>query len=346
MIASLLPNLLVLACLAGMAVYGWREGLFLATIAGLQVLASFLVALAYVPVLATFVLSWGVPSGYSQAMAFLLVFGLGILAVRLAVGAGVPRDAIPFAPLIDTVGGAVVGSVAGLVLGAGLLIGWSMADLPAGFRLETANLGLDTGSSLLSSFARCVLPAGKDRDILLEGESSTDAIDTERRCSEPFVDANQSGSFDAGERYLDLNRNGSFTRDMPFTDINGNGRRDFGLRECYQLAAWKDLAVLHVPRITSPAVIDVKRTDESDSVLYQATARDDEPGDMLAFALKPDAEDDAADLQIEAATGCVYFVDTPDSSVRKTYRFTVVVTDRHGLQTERAVRVSIAPARR
>lgn len=346
MLTELLPNLVVAASIAGMAIYGWRQGLFLATVAGLQVLAPCLAALAFVPELQAFVSSWGIPSDQSFCVAFLLIFGLGILGIRLAVGAGVPHDAISFAPIIDMVGGGLVGAVAGLVVAGGLLIAWSMAGLPQGAELDARTLVIDAGKTMLSSFSRCVMPAGDGRKLLLEGERTSVDSAAAGRCSEPFVDANHNGAFDAGERYLDLDHNGSFTLERPFVDVNGNHCRDFGLCECYELASWQDLAVLYTPRITSRATASVKRTEDSDDELYQVTASDEEPGDMLTFHLKTDAEDDAADLVIDATSGRVGFIELPDPDLRKTYRFTVVVTDRHGLQAEQAIRVSIAPAGR
>jgi hypothetical protein len=346
MLGGILPNLVVVASIAGLAIYGWRQGLFLATVAGLQVLTSFLVGMACVPEVAAFVSTWGVPGHQGLATAFLLVFGLGILAVRLAIGAGVPHDAIPFAPIVDTVGGGLVGAMAGLVLGGALLIGWSMAALPDQARLDAAGLSFDAGSKMLAAFARCVLPAGTARGVLLDGEASDSATGEGPRCSEPFVDANRNAAFDAGERYLDLDRDGRFTRQRPFVDENSNQRRDFGLRECYRLAAWQDLVVLHTPRLTSPVHVDMKRQDDIDDTLYQASAADDDPGDTLKFALVKDAKDDATDLEIDAATGRVSVLEFPDPNVRKTYRFTVMVTDRHGLTATQAVSVSVSSKRR
>ena len=345
----LLSDVFVAATVAGFAFYGWQQGLFITTIAALQVLASAMTAMAFASTLAPMLESAGVPGEWALAAGYFGIFAGGMLATRLAVGAVVPRDAISFARAIDTFLSAAVGAVAGLVLAGTILVGWSMAALPDWARLDAAGRKLDAGSQLLATFTRCLLPAGRARDALLDGEAAAGQPAGEPtnapRCSEPFVDANGNGAFDEGERYLDLDDDGRFTRQRFFVDSNGNRRRDFGLRECLRLAAWKDVAVMHTPRITSPASGDVKRKGAG-TLLYQAVATDDDPGDVLGFALKADAGDNAADLAIDAATGRVTSLTDPESDMRKTYRFTVVVTDRHGLAAEQPVTVSIAPDRR
>lgn len=347
MLGGILPNLIVVTAIAVMAIYGWRQGLFLATVAGLHVLTSLLVGIAFVPEVAAFVISWGVVQHQGLATAFFFLFGLGIVAVRLAVGAGVPRDAISFAPIIDTIGGAVVGAVAGGVVAGGILIGWSMAALPGWAQLDVERLEFDPGSHMLATFSRCVQPSGPGRDVLLNGEPfATVADDNTPQCSEPFVDANRNGVFDDGERYLDTDGNGHFTSQRPFIDVNGSRRRDFGLLECYRLAAWRNLSALHAPRITSPRVLDVTRDDEAEALLYQASVLDQDPDDLPIFTLKPREKDDAGDLEIEATTGRVFFVEPPNLDGRRTYRFTVVATDRHGLFTEQPVRVTVRPVAR
>jgi len=345
----LFADVFVAATVAGFAFYGWQQGLFVTTIASLQVLASALAAVAFASTLAPMLESAGVPSEWALAVGYFGIAAGGVLVTRLAVGAVVPREAISFARAIDTFLSAAVGAVAGMVLAGAILVGWSMAVLPDWARLDAAGMKLDAGSQLLATFTRCLLPAGQSRDVLFDGEAAARQSEGEPtnapRCSEPFVDANGNGAFDDGERYLDLDDDGQFTRQRFFAASNGNRRRDFGLRECLRLAAWKQLVVMHTPRITSPASGDVKRTAAA-TQLYQAVATDEDPGDTLTFALKADTGDNALDLAIDAANGRVTFLTAPESDTRKTYRFTVVVTDRQGLVAEQPVAVSIIPDRR
>lgn len=250
---SLLADAFVLAVIAGFAFYGWQQGLFITTIAALQVLAAGLAALAFAASVAPLLESLGLSPDRSLPAAYVVVCAGSMLAGRLAVGAFVPRDAIGFARIIDTFLSAVIGGFAGLVLAGVILVGWSMMPLPDWARLRADGLRVDAGSWFLGSFSRCVQPAGPGRDVLLDGESAADEGNEAGRCSEPFVDGNRNGTFDEGERHLDLDGDGSFTPERSFTDINGNGRRDLGLRECYRLAAWKDLVVLRPPPATPAA---------------------------------------------------------------------------------------------
>lgn len=350
LITECLPSLVVVASISGLAIFGWRQGLFLSTIVGLQILASCLTGLAFAPESAAFVRSLGVPPEQAVSVGYILLFALSVLTIRLAVGAGVPDNAISFAPILDTVGGATVGVVTGLVLSGGLLIGWSMADPPDWARLNVASLSLDTGSQTLAAFTRCLRSAGVDHDVLRDGEvssASAGALGSDAmQCSEPFVDVDLNGAYSDGERYLDLDQDGRFTRQRPFKDLNGNRRRDFGLFECYRLTAWRHLAVLHTPRITSPKAVEARLMDNLGGPIYKATAADAEPDDVISFSLQMTAADDSANLTIDALTGEVTLFEPPDPETKKMYRFTVVATDRHGLKAEQPVSVTIGPGRR
>lgn len=68
-------DLLVIVLALGLAAFGYRHGLFLATLSGLAVLVSLVVALAVSGVLAELVVSLGCPEPYAVATVFGLVFG-------------------------------------------------------------------------------------------------------------------------------------------------------------------------------------------------------------------------------------------------------------------------------
>ena len=163
-------DMLVAIPLAGLAIYGWQNGLFLATVAGLQLLGSFVGALAFAPAVAAAVEAINCPPAQSLGVAYLLVFLAGLLATRLAIGGFVPEGVVRFAPIIDKVGGACLGAVAGFLLAGSLLVGWSLLAMPESFRLDVANLKLDAGSRLLGTVARCVEADPSRRAELLGGD--------------------------------------------------------------------------------------------------------------------------------------------------------------------------------
>lgn len=171
-LALLAGDLIVVASLAGLATYGWQHGVFLAVIAGLQVLGSFVAALAFTPAVAAGMQVVGCPPSQSLGVAYVLTFLGGLVATRLAVGAGIPERSVRFAPILDQVAGACLGIVSGFVLAGSLLVGWSLLGVPESLRLDTASLKIDAGSRMLGTFGRCVEPDPTRRRMLLGGDAT------------------------------------------------------------------------------------------------------------------------------------------------------------------------------
>lgn len=248
-VANALANLLVAMPIAGMALFGWQNGVFLATVVGLQVLSGFVAALALVAPLAVVLEGLDCPASHACVVAYAMILGGSVLATRLAVGAAIPQGAMRFPPAYDQALGACVGLVAGIILSGALFIGWSMAAVPGWLRLDAARLRCDTGSWMLRTFVRCIEPDAGRRVGLLEGEQMTPAVGDGDdvvgiTCSEPFDDGNGNRVHDDQEAFVDVDGDGRFTADMPFRDDNADGRRRIGLLECYRLANWTQATVV------------------------------------------------------------------------------------------------------
>lgn len=149
-------DLLVIALALGLAAFGYRHGLFLATLSGLAVLVSLVVALAASGMLAELVVSLGCPEPYAVATVFGLVFGGCLVGARLLVGATVPENAVRLPPLFDAGGGLLVGSVAGLAAAGGGLIGLSTIPRPADYHIDGKALRFDCGQMMLHTYAACL----------------------------------------------------------------------------------------------------------------------------------------------------------------------------------------------
>jgi len=336
---------LVLALAAGMAYYGFKQGLFLSTIAGLHALIALLGALGLAGAVADWLILAEVPRAYALPGGFfgaLIVLAVGI---RLAVGAAVPPDTVRLAPNLDKLAGAIVGAVAGLVIAGAVLIGFSIAPVPPAYRIDGSKMKLDMGSRMLRTFVRCVAGDEATRRLLLEGEPGTplDPAAGQGRpaWSEPFVDANGSLTYDDGEHYIDTDGNGSFTKELKANDINGDGRRDVGLLERYRSGHWEGFIAVQAPKLTSKDVAYVKEHAPVETVVHKATATDVDPGDVLTYSLKPDQQDDAALVAIDPASGEIVLKSPADREIHKRYQFTVVVTDKSGLADEQGVTVNV-----
>lgn len=342
--------------IAALALYGWFRGGFLATIAGLGVLGAFLAAVALARPLSGVVESLGCPASQSLAAAYLLVFAAVLVGVRLAVGAAIPDGALKLAPLADHVCGVVLGAGAGLVLGGAVLVGWSMAEMPAWLRLDNTYQPLDSGGRVLATFARFAARDAAGRALVLDGDRPARDGDADRglRASEPFVDSNRSGACDAGataaagdEPYLDIDSSGGFTRDLAWSAAAA-GRRSVGLRDCYRLAEWRRVRSMHAPRIDSGDAAEVTENTPVEEVVYQARAVDVD-GDAVTFAVEPvpaageEGEEAAPEpgVAIDRATGAVTLVEPADFELAKAHEFVVVATDSTGLAARKRVRLRV-----
>lgn len=92
------------------------------------------------------------------------------------------------------------------------------------------------------------------------------------------------------------------------------------------------------PVITSTAAATVAENIAVSTVVYDANATDVDTGDSLSFKL---AGADASAFTIDAATGEVRFVASPDFEAKSSYAIDVVATDKAGASTTKAVTVSV-----
>jgi hypothetical protein len=172
-------NLVVLAIVAGMAFYGWQNGILLATLAGMGVWLSLVAGLGFAGPLKEQLVGLQCPPGFAFPAAFGLVF-LGLLiATRLAIGGGIREGSGRFPALIDGVGGLIVGSLAGWVVAGAVLVAMSILPVPEAARISGHTLRLDAGSWLLrrgvaGSLAEQPADAARIGDDLLQKYASGD----------------------------------------------------------------------------------------------------------------------------------------------------------------------------
>ena len=246
-----LGDLFILAIVLGTAAYGVSSGLFIATIIGMQALTAIMLALGFLQPCAALLISLDMPPVYAVPVAFgLLALGTAVI-LRLLIGRYVPADAVSFEPLVDKVGGGLLGGIAGIIAAGGVLLAMSILPLPSTLRLAPDALRFDPGSSLLRTFARVAVPDKTQQQILLEGDLGGEdgtgwAVVTVNQetgkpnyppdgrippeppadgsepapfdppppgiWSEPFADRNGNGARDESEAFLDYVPDGTFTK--------------------------------------------------------------------------------------------------------------------------------------
>lgn len=151
-----IANLVVVMVIVGMGLYGWQYGAFLATLAGMQVFIAAMAALGFAGELEYLLTLAECPESIAFAVAFLIIFGAVLVLTRLAIGAGVGEETMRLPPIFDKTLGPLLGLFAGAVLAGAILIAWSIAPLSESLRIHGPALGLDMGSPLLRTAARCL----------------------------------------------------------------------------------------------------------------------------------------------------------------------------------------------
>lgn len=293
-------SLLVLAIVAGMAAFGFQFGLFLGILVGLGAIATLLVAFGLGEALASLLVAAEMPADYAFPVSVGLLAVACALTVRIAIGGAIGDGTLRFSPLIDKIGGVVIGSLAGVVIAGTILVMLSVMPIPAAYSIDGARTKYDLGTRVLKTFASLIESDVAAREVLLNGEVPAGEPAGGPETSELFVDLNGNGLFDgegeAAERYLDRDGNGSFTPRVAYTDTNGNGVRDIGLLERYRLRAWQKLRVMHYPTITSPATSILTVILGDGQEVYKAVATDLDADDQITFSLR----DPTATVETEA----------------------------------------------
>jgi hypothetical protein len=173
-VTAYVGNGIVLAALVGMIAFAWRQGLFAATVVALGCLAAFVGALAGVGPVSKHLFDLEVPVELAPAAAFAIVLAGLLLALRGACGRWLPEQAVWMGGLISRLAACGVGGIAGAILAAATLVGWTMLPLPAALTLRPDELVWDPGPWALKIFTRCVEPDRAGRDTMLgtagEGE--------------------------------------------------------------------------------------------------------------------------------------------------------------------------------
>ena len=341
--AAVMPVSVVL-----LGLFGYRHGLFLATVVGLVLLTGFLGALALAPAGAAFLESFDCPAAYSLTASYCSLFAVAAAACRFGIGEIVQEDDVRFGGAIDKVGGLVIGGVVGMLVAGAVLVGWSMWQLPRGLKPDMTSMKSDAGAKALRAFARCIHTDSQLRDRLLHGdfERSTATATADGggrvRASEPFVDIDGDWVHGDHEPYLDYDHNGTFTTSAAVIDRSsgGRGRRAVGLLDAYWLGSWRAVRVVTAPQFTSPARIDAD-TRGTERPLLLLAAADADDGDTLTYSMASKDGDDSPLVTIDPTTGEVTLTTSQVGSDLQSLRFKAVVTDRSGLTDEREITVTL-----
>jgi hypothetical protein len=340
-ITAFLGNGIVLSALIGMVAVAWKQGLFVVTAVTLGCLAAFVGALAGVGTAGQFLLDLEVPDSLAAAAAYALLLAGLLLAVRAACGHWMPEQAVWMGGLASRLAACCLGGIAGAILAAAALIGWTLLPLPASLSLRPDELFWDPGPWALKIFARCAESDRSRRDTML-GATGSRGGDWGPARSEPFFDENRNCIRDPNERFLDRNGDGEFTilHEAGGTSPDQPAWRP-GLLDHYRLAAWRHVMAAHAPRISSEDAVSVNVATLGEGV-YRATVIDPDGCDATTFSLVAEgAKGGEPPLTIDPQAGVVTLAESELAAPRRKYTFTVKATDKAGLSDERPVTVTV-----
>ena len=258
-------GLITILIVALIAWLGSRYGLFLATVWGLQAVASVVAAFAITDHVDGLLMWAGMTNEFAmvwrQSIAFVTSVTLVAIVIRLAVGGAIQEGATNYAPLVDLAGGGIVGAAAGLVVAGTLQVILAMAPLPESMAFDPTKVGWDLGRGIIDLIGHCAPSmTSEERGIMMDGEPGfrpekedpskappPAPVDPSQpvlekielpQWSEVFADVNWNQQWDEGEKYVDADDDGAFTWCLRTNDLNTNKTRDIGLRERYGLGPW------------------------------------------------------------------------------------------------------------
>lgn len=340
-ITAFVGNGIVLAALVGMIAFAWKQGLFVATVVALGCLAAFVGALAGVVSGSRFLLDVEVPGTLAPAVAYALLLSSLLLALRAACGRWIPEQALWMGGLASRLGACGAGCIAGAIVAAAVLIGWTMLPLPSSLVLRSDELFWDPGPWALRVFTRFVEFDRARRDSMLGGSGLARGTASPAG-SDPFFDENGNCVRDSDERFIDRDGNGQFTV-MPegASGVAREGEWRPGLVDHYRLAAWRQVMAMHPPRISSGDGTSVEVATLAEG-LYRTTVADPDACDSSTFSIEADT-DGGGDpgFTIDPQTGVVMLTEREVAAPRRKYNFTVKATDKAGLSDVRPVTVTI-----
>lgn len=265
-----IADILVVAAVAWFVFRGWQVGLEKASVAALEVLGCFTLAVLLHEALAGLVhaaAGWVLGDSASQAWAVLLAFSLLAWGSFAALRYWLHRDRgdepeTEIDPLSDRLGGAVAGGIGGALFAGGVMVTLSMTPFLAGLKPSGDRMLLDVGKLLLRSGGQFALERHEGRSLPLEGEPPSRMSDRAARLtSEPWFDVDDDGACTPADRYRDVDGSGVFTKDLYFSDVDADGVRRVGLVDKYVAGRW-DAALmsddrprpdLKKPAVTEPA---------------------------------------------------------------------------------------------
>lgn len=238
---------IVLACVVLCGLAGLRLKLFQSVIACAAFVAAAVAAFVWCDAAAGLIRGFGGPASWSLVAGYAAVFFLVFLGVKLVVGLVARAEVMTYPAIVDRLGGAAVGAVAGVFLASIIRVGFAMAPVAGAVRPTPEQMQGDITPRVLQMVSRIISSDAAVRRAWLYGESGggrDGAGPGQIAWSEPFIDENDNGLFDRDEPFLDKDGNGRFTPSVAAADADFNRDLRVGVLERYWLGDWQRVRVM------------------------------------------------------------------------------------------------------
>ena len=265
---SYIIDLVILITIGYLGWLGTDRGIFEMAAIGLQLLVSLVLAVLLLEPAADLIgggleaavapfLPQDFPyQAWGTFLAFTLLFWVAFLTLWMNVHprlmAGGDMKSLP---IIEKIGGALIGGLMGvLLLGCGLVT-LSMIPFLQGLKVNADRLYFDVGRSALRTAGGFTGDRHNGRSLILDGEPpSRESVPSAKLSSEPRYDLDEDGNPSDADVFRDVDDNGTFTKDLYYEDLDSSGSRRIGLVEKYAVGRWDSYLEVNDRDRPKPAV--------------------------------------------------------------------------------------------
>lgn len=238
----------VLVCVLLGGLSGARLKLFRSILAFGSLVTASVAALLWCEGMANILWGLGIPPSWSLAAGYTTILALVMGGMAFSFRLSVRAEIMNYVPLLDRLGGALVGAAAGVVLASVVRVGFAMTPLPAAARPTPEQLQLDATPRILRMVGSMLTSdAGVRRSWLLGGGTPLQGNKPKPGqpvWSEPYLDLNSNDYRDADEPFLDKDGDYEFSQDFATTDAAARPEMQIGVMDRYWLGNWRLVRVL------------------------------------------------------------------------------------------------------
>jgi hypothetical protein len=238
----------VLVCVLLSALSGSRLKLFRSILAFGSLVTASVAALFWCEGMSQILWGLGIPPSWSLAAGYTTILATVLSVMGVSFRLSVRAEIMNYVPLLDRLGGALVGAVAGVVLASVVRVGFAMTPFPAAARPTPDQFQIDATPRILRMVASTLTSDPNVRRSWLRGGGTplqgNAPPEGQPVWSEPYLDLNSNDYRDADEPFLDKDGNYEFSPDFATTEAAAGPEMKIGVMDRYWLGNWRLVRVM------------------------------------------------------------------------------------------------------